>query len=86
MTTPNPDLAAKWERADEQLTILVGAAATDLLAQPPHMVAIGLAQLMTRRYPADIIVGYAAMAITRLGMAQKARLENDGGANTPPTG
>lgn len=84
MTTPDPDLARKWERADEQLTILAGAAAADLLHQPPHKVALGLAQLLHQRYQPDIILGYAAMAITRLGMAQKARLENGGTDATPP--
>jgi hypothetical protein len=74
------DLAAKWERADHQLTILVGAAATDLLGQPPHTVALSLARLLHQRHDTDTILGYAAMAITRLGMQKKAELE----ATDPP--
>jgi hypothetical protein len=69
------ELAGKWERADNQLTILVGAAAADLLGQPPHTVALSLARLLHQRHDADTILGYAAVAITRLGMAKKAQLE-----------
>lgn len=72
--TDKGELAGKWERADRQLTLLAGAAAADLLHQPPHMVALGLAKLLSERYEPDVITGYAAMAITRLGMARKAEL------------
>lgn len=68
-------LRGKWERADEQLTILVGAAAADLIHQPPHIVGLSLAKLLSQRYDEQAILGYAAMAITRLGMQQKSRLD-----------
>jgi hypothetical protein len=76
MTSPTDDqLRGKWERANEQLTILVGAAAADLLHQPPHKVALATAKLLHDRYDKDVIIGYATMAITQLGIAKKTELE-----------
>lgn len=73
--TTTAAIAGKWEAAQQQLDLIVGAAATDLINRPPHEVALGCAALLKQRHDPEVILGYAAMAITRLGMIRKDELD-----------